>query len=101
MTFDGGAAGDVETIAQFPSPAQVDDFDFDAQGDAWITDHPNTLYEVTMQGQIRNHTSLAITQPVSARFGRSQGQQRTLYVATSGNGTVSGQILAVNTDCLV
>ncbi len=103
VTYNGSAAGEVEKLAEFQLPSILDDFDLDWEGDAWIATHPNAVNEVTMEGKRRNITGdadLAIVQPVSARFGQSQQQRRTLYVATAGNGTVGGQVFAVNT-CLI
>ena len=104
VPYDGSLAGEVQIIATTGSPARLDDFDIDSEGNAWIATHPNSVIEVTAQGNVKNVTGeggASIAQPSSARFGRgSNAQERTLYLATDGNQTAAGQVIAVNT-CLV
>ena len=76
-----------------------DDFDLDWEGNAWVATHAEGVYEVTVEGKQRNITGIVV--PTSARFGRgSKIQKNSLYLSTVGNGTVGGQVVALNI-CMV
>ena len=92
--------GEVQILARADSPAaKWDDFDLDWEGNAWVGTHAGSVYEVTVEGKQRNVTG--VENPTSARFGRgSKQQEKILYLSTTGNATVAGQVIALNT-CLL
>ena len=105
ITSTGDGVGNVTMIAE-PSTGNIyDDFALDGQGNAWITNHPNALTEVTAGGgQISiagGGNSTEFVQPTSATFGRGSLLEKcTLYVVGAGTNSnttiISGQVVAVN-----
>ena len=105
ITSAGNATGNVTVITRDSTGYTYDDFALDRQGNAWITNHPNAITEVTAGGiQINvagGGNSTQFVQPTSAAFGRGSPAERCiLYVVgagTSSNTTIiSGQVIAVN-----
>ena len=105
ITSAGSATGNLTMIAKPSTGNTYDDFALDRQGNAWITNHPNAVTEVTVGGgQISvagGGNSTLFGQPTSAAFGRgSHVEECTLYVVGAGTNsnttTISGQIIAVN-----
>ena len=97
INSDGTAAGAAVILAT-ASSGILDDFDRDAQGNAWIATHHNAMTEVTSggaQAPILGGSGMFV-EPTSARMGRG-AQTSTLYVVSSGNGTVSGQLASMST----
>ena len=93
----GQATGSATTLNKDNAAGYTfDDFALDGQGNAYITNHPDAITEITVSGQestIYNNTNL--NQPTSAVFGYD-GQ--TLYVVTAGSITpqdMSGQIFSI------
>ena len=99
INSDGTAAGAAVILASRPFSSGIwDDFDRDAQGNAWIATHHNSMTEVASGGAQSNILGGAGTfvEPTSARLGRG-AQTGTLYVVSAGNGTVSGQLASMST----
>ena len=98
ISINGSATGQVETIARVDAQQfKYDDFDIDWAGTAWVTAHPNSLNEISLEGAQRNFTGMIagipLNQPASARFGRgSKQEEKKLYVVTS-----TGQVIALDT----
>lgn len=105
ITDAGNAIGNATKITTPPTGNIYDDFALDWQGNAWITNHPNLVTEVTAGGEqitiIGGGSSKNIIEPTSAVFGRgSRVQECTLYVVGAGissNTTItSGQVIGIN-----
>jgi len=105
ITSAGKATGKVTMIAKDSTGNKYDDFALDWQGNAWITNHPNAVTEVTTGGaqisvvEVGNNTQAL--QPTSAAFGRgSLVDQCTLYVVGAGTNSsttiISGQVVSVS-----
>lgn len=99
---DGTATGVVTKLTSpLSSSFKYDDFAFDANGNAYITNHPDTITIVSpseSQVIMAGHNS-AFDGPTSAAFGRGSREANcTLYVVTAGStSTHSGQVISVNT----
>ena len=107
ITNKGNASGKAQKITSPFNGNIYDDFALDQEGNAWITNHPSQITEVTYPGGKQlsiagGMDSTQFVQPTSATFGRgSQVQQCTLYVVGAGmatnTSTTSGQVVAINT----
>jgi sugar lactone lactonase YvrE len=112
----GNKVGEVEIIARLSTPTSMsnayDDFDFDREGNAYLSLHSSTVIKVSPSGQqtifaggpgtdacdpavlLRDPTSLALN--VDGKF---------IYISTGGNGNwgcdqvLGGQIFEVRLDC--
>jgi hypothetical protein len=91
---DGKAAGDVEVLHQ---GLVADDFCFDRQGNAWITQNPLNVITVakasggliTVSGKLE---SLEVAGATACQFDRRPGKTHLLYLVTCGglSGPVNG-----------
>jgi hypothetical protein len=68
--------------------AQADDFALDQKGNAWITSPSDTLFRVTLEGDVTviagAANSTALLGCTSAAFGRTGRDRTTLYVTSDG-----------------
>lgn len=107
ITSAGNATGNATQIVIPFTGSIFDDFALDEQGNAYITNHPNAITEVTAGGgQLSiagglNSTQFVAVNPTSAAFGRgSPVEECTLYVVGAGTHTNittnSGQIVGIN-----
>lgn len=109
---DGTPIGDFGTIARTITPLdQWNDFTLDLEGSAWIaTGGANTSQKIDARtGDVRivagDMKSMAIAEPTSAKFGRSECDSTVLYVTAAGgfvtpvdgDTIVGGQFVAVST----
>lgn len=97
----GRREGNVSIIAHSSPGNTYDDFAIDAQANAWITNHPDAVTEVSSQaGQRTVAVFDEYVQPTAAAFGKGHCRG-ILYVVTGGQESntsiVSGRILAINT----
>ena len=95
---DGSSAGSAKQLATLAASEQYDDFAVDRQGNAFITAHPNVLYQVSLDGiQTLFSNSSSIHQPTSATFGRGSGvEMSTLYLSTDGEAPGGGQVITLD-----
>lgn len=105
LNTTGGVSGNATTIAKAVPGNIYDDFAVDKLGNAYITAHPSSIYQVTSAaGQLLlagGTNSTQFYQPTSSVFGRSSAvEECTLYVVGAGVATnvtiISGQVIAVN-----
>ena len=103
--------GPVQVIATNLTGA--DDFAIDPrEGSVWLARNvPGIVDHVLLDGRaetvIGGNSSLALTGPVSATFGRGKGQETTLFITTDGlsfvaNGTrltSNGKVVSLETGC--
>lgn len=117
INSSGSATGKPEIIDAIPPYPNflgvvADDFAFDREGNAWITQDPsNGLLKVSPAGYVSlvlgglNQSEIA--GDTSAKFGRTKYDRDVLYLTTNGGladppvgGIVGGKLLAVDTACL-
>ena len=103
----GKAAGDAEVLVE---DCLGDDFVFDGDGNAWIAQNTmNTIAVVRESGEVTlvagQKEKLDVSGGTACRFGRKEGEERLIYVTTTGalaepiNGKVTegGKVVAVDT----
>jgi hypothetical protein len=104
VTEEGRVAGNVSILANNTKGDVYDDFALDRNGTAWITNHPNTLTEVTARGEqliaAGGGNTTQLVQPTSAALGRGD-EECTLYIVTAGtvsknSDTTCGQVFTIN-----
>ncbi|KAH7024153.1 hypothetical protein EDB80DRAFT_808431 [Ilyonectria destructans] len=106
----GIAAGATVQTVGSPDVGFLDDFALDNKGDVWATTNAaNELLVVSPKGKVvvalGSSTELTVAGDTAAAFGRTKGDEKTLYVVTDGalagpvNGTITeaGKIVAVDT----
>ncbi len=79
-----GSAGTPEIVA---TGVPGDDFDIDAEGNAYLTTHPfNTVIKVRPDGSraVVGSVPEGIVGPTAAAFGRAEGDRDSLYVISDG-----------------
>jgi hypothetical protein len=104
---DGKAVGGAEVVAE---DCLGDDFVFDKEGNAWITQNIlNTVVVVNVKGEMAlvagKKEDLEVCGGTACQFGIKKGEEHILYVTTTGalaepiNGTVmeGGKVVAVDT----
>ena len=92
---DGHATGNAINIATDIAGNIFDDFVLNNQYIAYITNHPNSITEVSQSGQESVfYNSTTLNQPTSAIL---SADGETLYVVTAGSPTTaSGQVFAID-----
>ena len=94
INAQGQSAGSANVLAHDLSGNTYDDFALDATNNAFVSNHPNSVSEITAAGvqtTIVNNTN--IVQPTSAVFGLDG---KTVYLVTGGSATgTSGQVFAL------
>jgi hypothetical protein len=106
----GSASGNYTVVAK---TGFADDFTFDSQGNAYVTQDPGDALEVVSQeGEVKvlvgSESSTIVEGDTADAFGRTEEDRGTLYVVTNGgiaglvNGTriVGGKVLAVDVEAL-
>lgn len=113
LSIDGSQRGPAEIIANkpdFPALALGDDFALDHEKNAWITTASNTLVKVSSSGKqtviAGGEDSQMLKGCTSAAFGMAKGQDKVLYVTTSGGladpalGIEGGGVYSIDTSKL-
>jgi hypothetical protein len=106
----GSASGNYTVVA---TTGFADDFTFDGQGNAYVTQDPGDAVEVvSFEGEVKvlvgSENSTVVEGDTADAFGRTERDRGTLYVVTNGgiaglvNGTriVGGKVLAVDVEAL-